>query len=138
MSRGDVSQPEERRPDPDEFFRRFPGDFLFFPVVTPGGGSAVCRQFAVKFLQPTSLAPFAPIPCDTRGWLAAAFPDARNGRGLLAETHKTYTYIRLPSNLLEPHCFAACTSAGRGRERYFTSSRRLSAIGTLSLFPRWD
>lgn len=43
------------RSDPDEFFRRFPGDFLFFPVVTSGGGSVVCRQFAVKFLQPTPI-----------------------------------------------------------------------------------
>lgn len=31
----------EKRSDPDEFFRRFPGSFLFFPVVTSGGGSGL-------------------------------------------------------------------------------------------------
>lgn len=31
----------EKRSDPDEFFRRFPGGFLFFPVVTSSGGSGL-------------------------------------------------------------------------------------------------
>lgn len=30
-----------KRSDPDEFFRRFPGGFLFFPVVTSSGGSSL-------------------------------------------------------------------------------------------------
>lgn len=31
----------EKRFDPDEFFRQFPGGFLFFPVVTSSGGSGL-------------------------------------------------------------------------------------------------
>jgi len=37
--RGDENRTAARRgSDPDEFFQRFPGGFLFFPVVTSSGG----------------------------------------------------------------------------------------------------
>lgn len=117
--------------DPDEFFRRFPGDFLFFPVVTSGAVGRSLQTIRSKIFTasqpPHPLTPVATrAAAGTRGGRGTeGDPDARNGRGLLAETHKP-----IPSalhNLLEPR-----------PGKYFTPCRRLSPIGTLSLFPPSD
>lgn len=95
--------------DPDEFFRRFPGDFLFFPVVTSGAVGRSLQTIRSKIFtasqpasRPTTRSPLLRHgPPRGRGeGDREGDPDARNGRGLLAETHKP-----TPSalhNLLEP------------------------------------
>jgi len=47
----------EERSDPDEFFRRFPGGFLFFPVVTSSGGGSGLQTIRSKIFTTTP-----PIP----------------------------------------------------------------------------
>lgn len=79
--------------DPDEFFRRFPGDFLFFPVVT-SGAVVGRRQFAVKFLQPA----LTHSPVATRA--AAAGMGAIQTRGMAAAcSRKPINLYRLPSTI---------------------------------------
>jgi len=43
----------EEGSDPDEFFRRFPGGFLFFPVVTSSGGGSGLQTIRSKIFTAT-------------------------------------------------------------------------------------
>lgn len=108
--------------DPDEFFRQLPGDFLFFPVVTSGGGSSL-QTIRSKIFTAN------PHPrCDTvcrGGWRCSQ----TSGMAAACSRKPINLYVCPPIS----SSFAVSPSG-----KYFTSSRRLSAIGTLSLFPRWD
>lgn len=83
--------------DPDEFFRQFPGGFLFFPVVTSGGGVAGLQTIRSKIFTANPNLAAAPGSPRHAGRGGGGAPDARNGRGLLAETHKPIRLSALQS-----------------------------------------
>lgn len=87
--------------DPDEFFRRFPGDFLFFPVVTSGAVGRSLQTIRSKIFT-ASQPPHSPL-------LRHGPPRGREGgggqrviqtRGMAAAcSRKPINLYRLPSTI---------------------------------------